>query len=672
MAGISVEEARDAALPSGTLLLGGRAGLHRSVTGTATLRARTPAFPALHGGELALVPVPLLRQMEPRPRLDRLISQLADAGVAAIVFLELTEDERTLLEQAAGAADQHALPVMAAPPHHTAEMVDVALHRHLAGRRETLLRRSQELQQEFTTLAFAGRGLPAIVERLATITGLPAAWEDRLLELRGWATPPASVAKAADLPVDLPALLRGARLPLLRWAKSVRPDASPEVAVLPLRADGPPGASPWTRLVVAFMAGGQVAGYISLVVQAGAADQEARLALAGAGLAASIEALRARAVTEAQGNATASLVRDWLAGRFDHPGELASRANQLGHTPAPPYGVLVLETQRVIPPDGLQRLAHTMSRATPLDSDAQGPGAEGKGSRPQRGEPVAGAGEPGTMGGGTGRQATTRPAGAPLPPEGPLALSAVLDERRTVLLVPAVSMPAVDAAAAAVHTLLVPLSAEGENAPPIFGGIGRPATRLEDVPRAYREAQQALAIARRLGGRHRVAYFGSLGVYRLLAAVAPTEELSSFYEDTLGPLVAHDQKSGGELLRTLDAYIACGGSPLDTAQRLHAHRNTVLYRLDRIAELLGVDVRQPEQRLLFHLALRAGEVLGELQPGALSHGGVSPSAPHSPSEPPGDGAAQSGPARRPTVHGLSLTGTETQPRRRLELRRAAV
>ena len=126
-----------------------------------------------------------------------------------------------------------------------------------------------------------------------------------------------------------------------------------------------------------------------------------------------------------------------------------------------------------------------------------------------------------------------------------------------------------------------------------------------------------------------MAYFGSLGVYRLLAAVSPTEELSSFYQDTLGALVAHDHKSGGELLRTLDAYIACGGSPLDTAHRLHAHRNTVLYRLDRIAELLGVDVRQPEQRLLFHLALRAGEVLGELQPG-----GLSPAPPQAPTAAP--------------------------------------
>jgi purine catabolism regulator len=650
VAGISVEEVREAALPPGTILLGGRAGLHRGVTGTATLRARTPAFPTLHGGELALVPLPLLRQIEPRPRLDRLVSQLVDAGVAGIVILDAAPSDQPLLEQAAAAAEQYGLPVLSTPPRHTAEMVDVALHRHLAGRREALLRRSQELQQEFTALAFAGRGLPAIVERLAAITGLPAAWEDRSLELRGWATPPVANG-AIDLPADLPTLLRGARLPLLRWAKSVRAEATPEVTVLPIRADSPHNSAAAVRLAVPFVAGGQVAGYLSLLIRSGAADGEARLALAGAGLAASIEALRARAVTEAQGNATASLVRDWLAGRFDHPGELAARASQLGHTPTPPYGVVILETELPLPGDTLQRLAQTL----------------------------AGSADAG------------------------LPLTASLDERRTVLLIPAVSPAAVEGAAGPAHALLAALAAgedgatpgaapsspagapRGTPAPPpapgpsIHGGIGRPARRLEDVPQTYREAQQALAIARRLGGRHRVAYFGALGVYRLLAAVAPTEELSSFYADTLGPLVAHDQKSGGELLRTLDAYIACGGSPLDTAQRLHAHRNTVLYRLDRIAELLGVDVRHPEQRLLFHLALRAGEVLGELQPGALSQadGGPGPgpgaaaavAAPGAPGAPapaaPGGPAAPPPGAGRPAGRSLALAHRRTRRERGL-------
>jgi purine catabolism regulator len=540
------------------------------MAGITVEEARTPAFPALHGGELALVSLPLLRQVEPQLRLERLVAQLADAGVQAIVLLEAAAVDRALLEPAGAAADEHALPVFVAPAGQTAEAIDAAVHRQLAARREVLLQRGQEVQQELTALALAGRGLPAIVERLAAITGLPAAWEDRALEVRHWALPPAPSASAARLPADLPALLRAGRLALLRWANSLAGGTHTDLAVLPLHSDRPLEASPWKRLVVPFTAGGQVAGYLSLLCRHETPDQEARLALAGAGLAASIEALRMRTVSEAQGNATANLVRDWVAGRFEHVGELASRARQLGHAPRPPYGVLLLESDQALSADGLERLAQAVA------------------------------------------------AGAP-PAEAPAPLWATLDERRTVLLVPVATAAAVETAAEAVQALLaspLPGTRAQADPPAVIGGVGRAAARIEDVPRVYREALQALAIARRLGGRHRVAYFGALGVYRLLAAVTPVEELASFYDDTLGALVAHDRKSGGELLRTLEAYLGTGGSLIETAQRLHAHRNTVLYRLDRISEVLGVDVRHPEQRLILHLALRAGHLLGDLQPGS--------------------------------------------------------
>src|SRR5438132_261470 len=66
---------------------------------------------------------------------------------------------------------------------------------------------------------------------------------------------------------------------------------------------------------------------------------------------------------------------------------------------------------------------------------------------------------------------------------------------------------------------------------------------------------------------------------------------------------------GGVLLQTLEAYLATNGSPTDAAERLHLHRNTVLYRLGRIEDLLGVDLRDAEVRLGLHLALKIGDVL---------------------------------------------------------------
>ena len=66
---------------------------------------------------------------------------------------------------------------------------------------------------------------------------------------------------------------------------------------------------------------------------------------------------------------------------------------------------------------------------------------------------------------------------------------------------------------------------------------------------------------------------------------------------------------GGVLLQTLGSYLATNGSPTDAADRLHLHRNTVLYRLGRLEDLLQVDLRDAEVRLALHLALKIGDVL---------------------------------------------------------------
>jgi DNA-binding PucR family transcriptional regulator len=62
-------------------------------------------------------------------------------------------------------------------------------------------------------------------------------------------------------------------------------------------------------------------------------------------------------------------------------------------------------------------------------------------------------------------------------------------------------------------------------------------------------------------------------------------------ESTLGPLRAHDEAHGSELVATLHAYVAHGGRPRECADALHIHPNTLLQRLRRCADLGGPDVR---------------------------------------------------------------------------------
>jgi len=106
-----------------------------------------------------------------------------------------------------------------------------------------------------------------------------------------------------------------------------------------------------------------------------------------------------------------------------------------------------------------------------------------------------------------------------------------------------------------------------------------------------------------------VTAFDDLGLYQLLFGLRDLPGVAEFHRRMLGPLIEHDRRTGGELLRTLDAYLSVGCSPTAAAERLHLHRNGLLYRLQRIREIVPVDLDDPERRLALHLALRIGDVL---------------------------------------------------------------
>jgi PucR family transcriptional regulator, purine catabolism regulatory protein len=95
----------------------------------------------------------------------------------------------------------------------------------------------------------------------------------------------------------------------------------------------------------------------------------------------------------------------------------------------------------------------------------------------------------------------------------------------------------------------------------------------------------------------------------VLHALRESPELRTFYEQTLGPLVEYDRRTGQNLLETLEAYFACHGNLSQTAQRLQLHRNSLLYRIGRIQEIGGVALEDPEARLSLQVALKARRLL---------------------------------------------------------------
>jgi purine catabolism regulator len=138
-------------------------------------------------------------------------------------------------------------------------------------------------------------------------------------------------------------------------------------------------------------------------------------------------------------------------------------------------------------------------------------------------------------------------------------------------------------------------------------GVGRAYIGTVGLQISFQEAERALMMGKKLFGEGSASSFGDLGVYRLLLTIGP-DELKSFYRDAIGQLADYDQKHEGELLHTLEAILRYP-TLSDTAKALHVHRNTLLYRLQRIQEITNLNLDDGETRLTLHLALRAGEVI---------------------------------------------------------------
>ncbi|MFH8492912.1 helix-turn-helix domain-containing protein [Streptomyces coeruleorubidus] len=141
---------------------------------------------------------------------------------------------------------------------------------------------------------------------------------------------------------------------------------------------------------------------------------------------------------------------------------------------------------------------------------------------------------------------------------------------------------------------------------PVTVGASAPAeslaTRPDAVATAYAEARRCLDALRLLGRSGDGAAAEDFGFLGLL--LAGDRDIHGFVDRTIGQVVAYDRRRGTELLRTLDAYFACGMSPARTKDELHVHVNTVAQRLERVGRLLGDDWQSPARTLEIQLALR--------------------------------------------------------------------
>jgi sugar diacid utilization regulator len=185
------------------------------------------------------------------------------------------------------------------------------------------------------------------------------------------------------------------------------------------------------------------------------------------------------------------------------------------------------------------------------------------------------------------------------------------DTPRVYALLPAVAGSTPEATLGAARRLATRLQRHGTV------GVSSFYSDPAELGRAIQEAELVLDVLRRSDGAggDLIDDIGT-GTYRLLFRVLAShpEEVRSFFDDTVAPIVSYDDQYATDLVGTLEAYLEQNCNMNATAAAIYAHRHTVAYRLDRVKELTGLDPMQSEDRERLGLGLKAYRIIAPRLP----------------------------------------------------------
>jgi sugar diacid utilization regulator len=139
--------------------------------------------------------------------------------------------------------------------------------------------------------------------------------------------------------------------------------------------------------------------------------------------------------------------------------------------------------------------------------------------------------------------------------------------------------------------------------------IGEPCEGPDAYASSFAAARRALDVMLKLGRRGSVVGARELGPYGLLLQASSLDELETFARGTLEPLVEHDRSHGSDLVGTLRVYLEENRVQRRAAARCFIHVNTVVYRINRVEQLMGRSLDDPSTVFDVTLALRVLDVL---------------------------------------------------------------
>ncbi len=173
-----------------------------------------------------------------------------------------------------------------------------------------------------------------------------------------------------------------------------------------------------------------------------------------------------------------------------------------------------------------------------------------------------------------------------------------VDEQNVILIKALADDSSQEALAEVANTIVDMMNAEAMmNVRVAYGTVVR---ELKDVSKSYKEAKMALDVGKIFYAEKNVAAYGALGIGRLIYQL-PASLCKIFIEEIFGENIPRDLDE--ETLNTLNKFIENNLNVSETSRQLFVHRNTLVYRIEKIQKCTGLDLRNFDDALTFKIAM---------------------------------------------------------------------
>ena len=135
--------------------------------------------------------------------------------------------------------------------------------------------------------------------------------------------------------------------------------------------------------------------------------------------------------------------------------------------------------------------------------------------------------------------------------------------------------------------------------------------RTEGIVRAFHQAEEAVAAGKKIRPAENVHFYEDYYLFFLLKRALNKEELEDLYKKTILILDRFDRENHTNFEESLEIYFESSQNIAESAKRMFIHRNTMLYRMEKIRELLKIEKIDGTQSLQLQLGIMAGKIIKE-------------------------------------------------------------